>query len=446
MILLFYAFLGALLQQTGGHYDPGAVLWLGGAGIGLSVWVAVRGALIKSGSARPRFETPLALLAIVVAGFALLDLYWPGLAYPTSAERLNWLRAGLGLLFVAALCAAGASILNQPRWLAIAFGAALLLAMAVRVLTLYVSPQPYIDVFNLTSQAANYVLAGQNPYRQHYVDIYNGLYGYGPGANYPPVYYYWSALFRVLGDIRWGSVAGDALAAAGLWGLGRRLGLPVRYAALFILAWLLFPTALFVVEQAWIEPVCVGFLAAATWALHAGRGRTAGVLLGLLAGIKQHMPLAAGLTLLFLWLRGERRLAARAGLYSLGSFVLGLAPLALADPRAFWQQTVVTYFERGLRLDSLSMPAWLANEAGIILGNGPLALLALASIAAGCLFLLVKHRAGWHVWAGALAVVYSGLFYFGKQAFCNYYYLLSFLFLLVVVFQTVNSLSIPENQ
>ena len=127
--------------------------------------------------------------------------------------------------------------------------------LALRVLTLVASPQPQIDVFVTNNLACDYLLAGQNPYAATYPDVYKGTLPHLPGFFYWPALLYCLTPFRWRGDVRDATIAADLITAAMLWASARQLRWQPLPAAFLLLAWLTFPVCLFVLEQAWVDPL-----------------------------------------------------------------------------------------------------------------------------------------------------------------------------------------------
>ncbi len=273
-------------------------------------------------------------------------------------------------------------------------------------------------------------LSGLNPYTQTYADLYNGGYDYAPGLNYWPGYYFWSAPFRLLGDIRLGSVVADAVTAVLLLKLTAKFGADESLQYLMVLSWLSFPVSLFVLEQAWIEPVIVMLMTGLLWCGLTKRWVAAGILLGILSGMKQHMLLLSALTLCYFYRHCARREFYKVLGWASATFTVTVALFLLVSGQAFIQQTIVTYFQRETRLDSLSLTAYLANEHGLIANNYLLITIYLIALLVSLALILRANPVTWSHWPAALFVSYGVLFLAGKQAFCNYYYLLAFIALL----------------
>lgn len=432
----FYIFTAWVLLETYGHYDgPFAIILAGGFGLTLLAALLSGARNLVRGFTRidaDKNKTTFWKLTFASAVLYFCAAMWmsPGVVYPASAQLLSLLKGLLGMIFgAAAICVALAWFSGRAfrSWMRVVFWAAVTLLLAARLLTLFVSPNPYIDVFILTTHASDTLLSGLNPYTQTYVDLYRGGYDYAPGLNYWPAYYFWSAPFRLLGDIRAGSIAADVITTVLLLQIMAKTGVDESLRCLVVLSWLSFPVSLFVLEQAWIEPVIVMLVTGLLWCGLTKRWVAAGILLGILSGMKQHMLLLSVLTLYCLYQHRTRREFYKVLGWASATFTVTVAPFLLASGQAFIQQTIVTYLQREMRLDSLSPTAYLANAHGLVANNQFLITIYATALLVSLMLILRAKPAAWYHWPAALFVSYGVLFLAGKQAFCNYYYLLAFI-------------------
>jgi len=172
------------------------------------------------------------------------------------------------------------------------------------------------------------------------------------------------------------------------------------------------PTAMFVLQQAWSEPLAVPLLGAFATCIRAGRTRWAAIALGLLCALKQHLLLyLPALALL-------PGVGATGVATAIGVVVATYAPFVWVAPRGVWESLVLHHLHNPFRPDSLSLPAML-SDAGIFLPSW----LGFAATGASLAVLKGMPRAfGPLLLAASLQFL---LFYvLGRQAFCNYYYLL----------------------
>lgn len=227
----------------------------------------------------------------------------------------------------------------------------------------------------------------------------------------------------LLGDARimvWAAWAGLVLV---LWRFDRTRD----HEATWLLA--ICPGSVYVVGFAWVEPISLALLAVAAVAFQRSH-RSAPLLLGLALASKQYFVLVLPLCLLLVP-------AARRQPGGLRTTVAGTAagalvptvPFILWDPAAWWSSVVQFTLDQPFRVDSLSLPASWAELTGSTSSAGALTVVApvLAVVLAVALaWLAPRTPAGFCV---AVALVLLVATVFSKQAFPNYYQLVSGLLL-----------------
>lgn len=434
--LAYYLVLGLVLAFTHGHYSEVDLLVLTALHVAYAAVQLRRPERVDAGRRDD-------VLVVVLLGFTLLLSRGPQLSYGFASGPVGQLTALLGWLPVAAVAVLGASRFvdrRAGRWVLYGAAAALVAVLVVaRVLVLDASPRPFIDVFTQSVQAVKFLLEGKNPYVQPYADIYEGKFGYIPNFAYWPGYLYWASAFaavlRGAHDVRVSIVAAELVTAVLLFGFMRSLRIATTTRVLVIAVWLAFPVDLFVIEQAWIDPVLLMPLAGAAWALAAGRPVLAGALLGWACGTKQYAIVAGAFALVLVWrvhgLRTAARFTAAAGAVAL-ALVL---PFAVADWDAFYVSTVRSWGDAPPRLDSLSLPALAARQLGVADPAGlwrvvaPFTVASAVALVASLVWLARRRAPTLRDWFVAMGVYHGVMLLFSKQAFCNYYYYLSFFIL-----------------
>jgi len=290
----------------------------------------------------------------------------------------------------------------------------LAVALALGAWMLHASPSPRIDVWAIHQQGARALVAGRSPYEAGVISASDTFH---EGAvistyGYPPTNAVLTAIaYALTGDTRWASLV--AIVAAGylLWLAARRASAPGSPWPDLLLACLLFhPRGLLVVEQGWGDPLALPLLAGFTLALTAGRPRTAAVLLGLVCSLKQHFAIY-GLVLSF-----APGVGFPGALLALATAAATFVPFAVASPHGLWQGLVELHTRGAFRADSLSLTAMIA-DAGVVLPGW-------VGIAATLGFLAVVPRLPRKLATLTLASAVAFLFFYvlGRQAFCNYYY------------------------
>jgi hypothetical protein len=444
----FVLFLGKLLQLSNGEYRRDFLIEL------ILMWGFTIAQLLRTQPLSVpwtgrRFRASF-LPRVVAVGclyFAIELSHTPLVQFNESPPSYLAIRV---LLYLVAGCVAGLTwlVLQRPqvgRLFAVLCGVATLASLVVRVLVVAFSPNPFIDCFTISTDAAAHLLAGLNPYAQQYVDIYQGAYHYPhpPGFNYWPAVLYVQTLCQfLLGDHRYAFVLSDLATALGLLQLARRLALPPALRGLLPLCWLCFPVGLHVLELSWKDPLLI---ACAVWSvvlLLDRRWWSAGALLGFFCGCKQYSVLFALLYVLAVWRRGGSRALWECSVAATAVLALLMVPFVMADFAAFYLNTVQLLIDVPLRSDALSIPAAMVREQ---LGQVPSWLMALSYAllwGLGALWVVRRHGSLFAL-GSSLVLVYGGTFLMGKQAFCNYYHLLASFALLALLgcWETAESLT-----
>jgi len=446
--LLAYAGIAVLLWLTVGMYTGPAAVWAMVVLAALLVLAVLAG---SRSSDLPPAPIGNLELAIVLVLFSVLLWLNPVVLYGVKVPGFRLLElvrkwSSCVLLIVSILLTM--QTLPQfrfPRWF---FVAALLAAVAAlgasRLAMQRLSPNPLIDVHVINNLACDYFLHGKNPYAAQSPETYQGggdhrtykgQYDYRPAFFYWPAYLYWSTPFRwALGDVRYGHLCAELLAAWLLTRIGKRLSIPPPTTYLFALLWLMQPVSLFVLDQAWIDPVLVLGVAGLALALVARQWTATGALLAFVCGVKQYGVLIVLLTLLHLLVHERQHLRHVLLVMAAGTAAL-FGPFLLLDARHFYDSTIAAYLHVGIRRDALSVPTLLANQYGRVLPEY-LMRTAYALWIVGCCWWLARVPRGpgeLAAWAGIMACAYLVFFLFGKLAFCNYYYFVEFLILLFVM-------------
>lgn len=286
---------------------------------------------------------------------------------------------------------------------------------------------PNLDTFTIQSDATRDLLRGSNPYGGTRPNYYNAqqtkmLYGDGlvvngrlqVGLQYPPVTF----LCTVPGllffhDIRYGFVAAIVLAAIMVMAV-----LPGRSGLVPAAFFLLNPLTYTVESFAWTEPL-VWMLLCLTVMTALKKPRWLALALGLFLASKQYnllaLPFVACLLQPFSW-RAFWGLLGK----STAVAVLTVLPFAIWNASALWHDLIEFHLVQPFRYDSVSF----AILSPVFLKVGPI--LVLAFIA-------------WILWRGnfgprAFPALYGmAMLLFvstNKQAFLNYYFLISNAFLL----------------
>jgi hypothetical protein len=330
-------------------------------------------------------------------------------------------------VLVVAQAALGLFALARPRLTGRAMlGVALGIYAVAGAVVIRHYPPPRIDAFEIQQEAASALETGRNPYEVSYPNHYSqaetrAFYGDDRtvirGYPYPPLtLLVTTAGHAVGGDVRWVLLASQLGIGWLLFALSRGAGHGGAVALALPTLHFLHPRGLFVLDQAWTDPILAcAFLAVL---LLIQRQRAIGIALGLFLAAKQYSVLAVPLFL------KDGRIRPRAWGAAAAIALAVALPFFAWSPRDFIDGVVLFQLRQPFRPDALSLPAFAAAVTG---WRAP-----------GALALVGAFAAGAFTWSGlgaaagkseppsrlplAIALVYMAFFLFAKQAFCNYYY------------------------
>lgn len=350
------------------------------------------------------------------------DLGPPVLPLPVIAVYLV-----LGL----AAALSGARRLPLLKWAFLVF----LVAHAAMTVVLLRSTNSINDVRVFMDAGAKAVLQGQNPYAITIPNIYppaDSQLLYGPGVvvdglvtygfPYPPISLLGAIPGQLLGDVRYTQLIAMLVTALVLRRLASdRVG---QSAAILGVA---APAAIPMLTGAWTEPTIVALLACLVLALERRRSSLVAVFLGLLLVSKQYVVIAIPV----IWLiRGW--LTRRMIITGVGLAAVVTLPFFLVNPPAFWRAIVEFQLVQPFRSDSLSLLAASVNTFG---WPPPWTYGVLPFVGGGLTAIVLALRAPRTPAALAAAVGLTLLvtILLSKQAFMNYYFLVSGAFLIAAV-------------
>lgn len=389
---------------------------------GLALWGARRTGGVPSGA------SAIAWVAALASTFAVAVVD-PGTFVEPSAPRVPFVVlcvAAIGVVasYASEVFGAGAVGLEHrgSPWRSSARPAAMVaLALGLGAWMLRASPSPAIDVWTVHQQGADALLHGRQAYapgaigtpdtfsHARQIDVYA----------YPPLnLLLTTAAYAVTRETRWAQLVAMLLGAWLVRATAQRRGWRSPVPDLLMACLLFHPRGLFVLEQAWGEPLALPLLGGFALAASAGRPRVAAALLGLLCALKQHLVLYLPALALV------PGIGAAGVAIALATLAATYAPFALSEPVRLWNAVIVHHLGNPFRPDSLSLAARL-HDAGIALPSwlgfatsiGSLAVLRWTRRALGPLLL-------------ASALTFLVFYLLGRQAFCNYYYLLGATWLL----------------
>jgi hypothetical protein len=292
-----------------------------------------------------------------------------------------------------------------------------------------------IDVQVFLHDGAIAVLHGHNPYAMTFPDIYPSQFSdlfYGPGVvmdgritygfPYLPVSLLVAIPGQLLGDVRYSQLIAMIVTALVL---RRQASDQVgRAAAVLGVASV---SAIPVLNGAWTEPTIVALLACLVLALERRRYSFVAVFLGLFVVSKQYVVIAIPI----IWLI-RQWLTRRVILISLGVAAVATLPFFLIDPAAFWKTIVQYQLIQPFRADSVSL---LVSSVNTFSWPPPWTYGVLPLLGGGLTALAVALRAPRTPAAFAAGVGLTLLvtILLSKQAFMNYYFIVSGAFLIAAV-------------
>lgn len=424
----------------------------------LSTWMVMMSA---TGTRGHHLTSVVALLAAAVAAaLALL--------HPLTVRRADWRGRGewmlvisllfIGLTLSAELLAAAFVGLTSPLlvpviviYTTLGLGGALLchrrfpqmkwafalflLVHAAMTVTFLRLVAPHIDVEMFLRDGAIAILHGHNPYAMTFPNIFPPKLTeqfYGPGVvvdgrvtfgfPYLPVVLLVAIPAQLLGDVRYGQLIAMLVTAI----VVRRLASDRIGRATAILG-VAAPTALPMLAGAWTEPTLVALLACLVLTLERKRNAFVVVLLGLFLVAKQYVVVMVPLVwLIRTWL------TRRTILVGLAVAAAVTVPFFIINASSFWKAIVEYQLIQPFRPDSISLLVSSVNTFGWpppwTYGVLPLAGGGLTAIA-----LALRAPRTPPAFAAAVGLTLLVTILLSKEAFMNYYYLVSGAFLIAAV-------------
>lgn len=426
--LLVFGILGFLLAKTHGQFHPVAVVML-------AILFAVLSARIFFPKCFSSQQKRPSILIYALIGLFFLALLWmnPVILYPTGNVPLLVMDIVLGFAATTWLCFVINLLISEKYFSSrisfIFFFLTAALLFIAKIFIIYISPAPHIDVHVVSNMAADFALQGKNPYNQIYPDIYNGAYAYAPNFVYGPTCLWWSLPFRLLGDVRFGYIVAEFLTLFGLLLFLKKYLHEKNLIYSIAILWLAFPVSLFVLEQAWIDPVIVMCFAWLAYFIANENFKFSAITAAFLAATKPYSLLIPFLTFVFLWRTQGRSKALRWALICGVVFLIILAPFLIDDASGFYKTTIQWMLHAPMRTDSLSLPSLWVYLIHQPVAGWLLTMIYFFALGITVLWQIKHSLPHVRVWLFAQVFIYGVIFLFGKQAFCNYYYLWAFFIL-----------------
>lgn len=308
-----------------------------------------------------------------------------------------------------------------------------IVAIVLRMVVIFSSPQTQIDVYWLLKGAAGDLIQGQNPYAGDYYNVYseqgcqvlhqdinckNDNFSYLPGTLV--VITFFSFIF---GDPRFTyifSILGACLIIYHI--LSSKFKDQLEISQLIILLLLYLPLGLYVTEQAWVDQLSVFFLYLFVYLLINNFKYLPYIALGIFLSTKQSMFLFSpflfklqGLSLKKIVLTGV-------------TVAIIVLPFFLWSPHDFIEDTLLAQWAHNDAIHSLSWKSFMKlNFSDLSFYS----YLSFAVVGALFVFLLRKSKRGVKNILHAGIIFVLGLF-LAKRGFANYYHLISAILILLI--------------
>lgn len=429
--VLFFVVLGFVLTFTRGHFSVEGLVLLTLAFIGY-----LSGLFFLQDKRGDFPLTPVQLLSVLWLAFSLTLALRNGLIYARPSIWLFWFKTSLYANGFWALFYFLLSFIKtrSDRLNTLVLAGGVISIFIGYFLILKVSPSPHIDVFTILSKAADLFWTHKNPYNFLYEDIYGGAYTYQPRLGYWPIVAYLCTAGKLIaGDVRFAYILMHLMTGWGIYLLGKQAGLDFQTRLLGVLVWFTFPVSFFVFEQTWTEIIILPFLAFFAYFASQQKWLLAGVMAGLACSSKQYMIIFAVFSVLFVWRNAGHKKAAMFVLVASFTTLSTMLLFLVWDLRLFLERTVFEILRYDVRTDSLSWIAFFINRLHRPFPFFPLLCIKGVLFITALFVIFRKKNPTVSDLFLSQVILFAGVFLFARQAFCNYYYYLSFVLFLQII-------------
>lgn len=422
LLLLIYVFIVfGYIFSLGFYYVPGLIFLL----ISLFILLLFHKLDLRKILVNLDLYTLANLVLVLFVALALV--LYGGLYQNNSHHFLDLSR----VLFVISLLISITYFVNVSkipkfRWFfRLRFWGFILIAFFLRLLMIWSSPSPSIDVFGIQKIAPRAIIEGNNPYSLIYHFPWQNepldVYSYGPFnifLNFPAV--------LLLKDPRYIQIISELGIALLIYFILKKRSLSNEFIEKLPLIFLFNPRALFILEQAWVDPVLVFlvFLFAGTLFVWK-RELVAFFILGLALATKQYA------VFLFPFLLMGGFLKIRNLFITVGVAVVTSLPFLIWNAKDFLRDVVLFNLTiQKSRYDSLSLNTSFHNLTGDDMPKFFVASLELLVL----LYLLRiqrKLRGSFVIFNAGVFALFTYLLY--RLAFIHYYYFAGSMILLSIV-------------
>lgn len=368
------------------------------------------------------FLTPVQLLFIS----SILSIVLYGGLYQTikSLYYLSYLLLGINLLLIIKFSTPSAEKVKRKLFFFI-----IAIGLILRLLMIFSSPNPAIDVFDYLKKGAYAFMQGANPYSEVYTKFYASQVYAKFYADIEPNFYQYlpATLYFTLPSVllftdpRFTFVISEIGTAILLFKILKKSKQRYVYPLLILAN----PVSLYMIEESYTEPLLIFLLTLFALLVIKRKIGKASLVFGLLLGTKQYMVLVIPLFIKFF---KELKQKVLFTLISLIVLVVLIAPFYFWSPNDFLHDTVFLQHLFPPRYEGLTLFSLIYNFWGIEYN------FYLSLILWGIPFIILLRNKKTDLGSQLIlsSVVLFMFFFFNKWAFLNYYYLVSQCFLLGV--------------
>lgn len=372
------------------------------------------------------------LLKFTLLVSALLALYldkpiYTNSSFPIIAIELLYLFSVI-LIF---------SLFFKSRYKNHLFISLVFIALILRVITIFSSPKPYIDVFEILTRGSQELLKGKNPYQINYQELYPGIpsnvFGYLPG-----IFIFTVPAQLLFHDVRFAMIFAQLITVF----LLLKLISNRTIRQLLVLIFLFNPLSCFIIEQSWVEPIINMLIISFVYLILKGKSYKAALILGLFLASKQFNYITL-LPLTRLLGSFNKKLA----IVGLSVFLLILTPFFLWSKSDFIYDTVKYQYQFYLQMASSTftrnMHSGLSLNSLYYMFTGKDVSFYLTIIILLIVYLWLYFSKTKNPYWFTLSISFwlLSFFLFNRTAFLNHYYQISFLILLSqTVFLKINKI------
>ena len=379
------------------------------------------------------------LFLISIQGLILLS----GLFYETydllhadTTTRYSWLLHSFVAAFFIGMCYLIYAFRAKKDMVKILV-ALIAVAIIIQAFATFCSVVTGIDVTVMLQGACDFFIHGKNPYDARYPDIFHGFYvKYYGSINYmtywPTVVYTGSIFYFLFGDYRYAYIFISILLALAIYKYREKVGLSKENALLFILLWVSNPVLSYTINRGWIDVfVTLPFFLFLHY-LSTRKLLLSGLFLGIVLSVKLYYLLLTPFIGLYLL----HHFGFKKSLYFVavcgGIFAATIVPFLIIDAHQFYQSTINFYSGMKLaRPDSLSWVSYITRWNLELVSEGTY--FSLAVIGALCVwFIFCEKTITRLIEFGSVALFI--FFLCARQAFCNYYLFILFLYYMGIYF------------